>query len=98
MYTSSVYYRTSVPLSRFYKAGFRFLNKALSHHTVDKMPKRLKFTYLCAIIQSKSIKELVQMATVADILILIKSLSHIEQNQLKTLLLDNRTKESGLEP
>lgn len=38
------------------------------------------------------------MATVADILILIKSLSHIEQNQLKTLLLDNRTKESGLEP
>ena len=38
------------------------------------------------------------MATVADILILIKSLSHIEQNQLKTLLLDNRTKERGLEP
>ncbi len=32
------------------------------------------------------------MATVADILILIKSLSHIEQNQLKTVLLDNKTR------
>jgi transposase-like protein len=37
------------------------------------------------------------MATVADILILIKSLSPIEQKQLKTILLDNKTKVSGLE-
>lgn len=37
------------------------------------------------------------MATVADILKLIKSLSPVEQNQLKTVLLDNKTKVSGLE-
>jgi|LSQX01.3.fsa_nt_gb transposase-like protein len=37
------------------------------------------------------------MATVGDILILISSLSPMEQNQLKTVLLDDKPKVSRLE-